>query len=564
MERKTISIDITPDTLDEAYEDKAGVMWEHNAVSIIFNIDPRFVGDYRYYIEYRSFLGTLVRTVNLTLNKANNTVTYAIPAEMSSLMSVECFFNIVSVDGDGNTLQIIKPKRFCLDFGRAPDTDNTLAKINGFTVNSLLEAIRNGAFKGEKGDKGDAYILTVEDRDDIALKINGEIYGLPYIREFESSDKTPVISVVSNETAKKFTLRAPITDLSNASEETPASYTSLSKIKLFIGKNEIEYLLDPNLYSTFKLDPDRTNYYNVPIALKPNTKYVLVRYDSNINTIYSSIIHPGGSNSFVSRTGATPQKDYLEFNTDESGLVYIISTGIGSSFNSYKDILESSWYGLGIYELSKSTVISVELKNNMCAISDSNADTAELTSGRVIYDIEQFAVPSEFSKDAVTSFTSGNMTVYRYKLPLTDTPDCQNDYNIVSTHYKQMHSFIDSDSDLSKLLTSNGEYKGIYLDRVNGDIYLYTDRDPDAFAEFIAVQQALGTPVTVLYKMKYSLIELITSSKITLNRGSRLKGENNEYIYCFPEEAVYSVSVNGDISDALNRILKKIEKEMIL
>lgn len=571
MERKAISIDITPDTLDENREENAGVMWEHNAVSIIFNIDPRFVGNYRYYIEYRSFLGTLVRTAELTLNKKNNTITYAIPATMSSLMSVECFFNIVSVDGDGNTLQIIKPKRFCLDFDRAPDTDNTLAKINDFTINSLLEAIRNGAFKGEKGDKGDAYILTAEDRDDIALKINREIYGLPYIRAFEGSGKTLVIGVVSNGAVKNLSLRAATSDFSNASEAEPVSYTSLSKIKLFIGKNEIEYLLTPDMYSEFVPNPevyDNSNYSVAQVTLKPNTNYALVRYDKNINDTYAGLSHADKMNFFIHKTSAQNCRDYIEFTTDKSGIVYLVGHGF-NGHNSYAQFLRGCLYGLGIYELSKSEIISVELKNNMCSITDDNADTVELTSGRVIYYIEQFSVPSNFSDDAVTSFASGNTTVYRYKLPLTVTPDCRNDYDIVSTHYKQMNSFVDSDGDLSKLIASGGEHKGIYLDRENEDIYLYTDKDPYAFAEFVAVQQAAGIPVTVLYRMKYSYIELITPSKITLNKGPALTfNKKDEYIYGFPEKAVYSVSVNGDISDALNKILKKIEifncEEMIL
>ena len=48
MENKIISIDITPDNSAE-YAANAGVMWEHNATLLKFNIDKAFVGDYRYY-----------------------------------------------------------------------------------------------------------------------------------------------------------------------------------------------------------------------------------------------------------------------------------------------------------------------------------------------------------------------------------------------------------------------------------------------------------------------------------------------------------------------------------
>ena len=154
METKIISIDISPESVESLIEN-AGVMWEHNATSLVFNIDNAYIGDYKYYLEYRSLIGTKVRTEYLELDTENNTVTYNIPITMSSLKGVECYFNIVSIDDDGNTIQVIKPHKFCLQFDYSPDTDNSLAKVNDFSVNALLEAIRLGTFKGDKGDKGD-------------------------------------------------------------------------------------------------------------------------------------------------------------------------------------------------------------------------------------------------------------------------------------------------------------------------------------------------------------------------------------------------------------------------
>lgn len=156
MENKIISINISPGN-DEEINENAGVMWEHNATSLVFSIDPSYVGDYRYYIEYRSLMGTKVRTEYLELNRENNTVTYDIPITMSSLRGVECFFNIVKINADGETVQVIKPKKFCLQFDYSPDTDNSLAKVNDFSINALFEAIRLGTFKGDKGDRGEPF-----------------------------------------------------------------------------------------------------------------------------------------------------------------------------------------------------------------------------------------------------------------------------------------------------------------------------------------------------------------------------------------------------------------------
>ena len=154
MEKRIISIDISPDIQND-YSEKAGVMWEHNATRLEFKIAPSYIGDYRYYIEYRSLLGTKVRTEYLELDMETNTVVYDIPVSMSSLKGVECYFNIVRIDDDGNTIQVIKPQKIGLTFDFSPDTDNSLAKVNDFSINALLEAIRLGTFKGDKGDQGE-------------------------------------------------------------------------------------------------------------------------------------------------------------------------------------------------------------------------------------------------------------------------------------------------------------------------------------------------------------------------------------------------------------------------
>ncbi len=156
MENKIISINISPGS-DEEINENAGVMWEHNATTLVFDIDSAYVGDYRYYIEYHSLIGKKVRTEYLELNTATNTVIYDIPVTMTSLRGVECYFNIVNIDEDGQTVQVIKPKKFCLEFDYSPDTDNEIAKVNDFSINALFEAIRMGTFKGDKGEKGEPF-----------------------------------------------------------------------------------------------------------------------------------------------------------------------------------------------------------------------------------------------------------------------------------------------------------------------------------------------------------------------------------------------------------------------
>lgn len=172
MENKIISVNVGPDT-DEEISENAGVMWEHNATSLVFNIDPVYVNDYKYYIEYRSLTGAKVRTEYLEVNTATNTVTYDIPVTMTSLRGVECYFNIVKIDEDGQTVQVIKPIKFCLQFDYSPDTDNSIAKANDFSINALLEAIRLGTFKGDKGEKGEPFTYADFTEEQLAL-LKGE------------------------------------------------------------------------------------------------------------------------------------------------------------------------------------------------------------------------------------------------------------------------------------------------------------------------------------------------------------------------------------------------------
>ena len=156
MENKIISIDITSDTQGEIKEN-AGVMWEHNATTLKLNVAPECVGDYKYYIEYSSITGIKVRTEYLTLDTETNTILYDIPVSMTSQGSVECYFNIITVDENGNTVQVVKPKRFCLSFDYSPDTDNSIADAHDFSINTLLDAIEKGTFKGDKGDQGEPF-----------------------------------------------------------------------------------------------------------------------------------------------------------------------------------------------------------------------------------------------------------------------------------------------------------------------------------------------------------------------------------------------------------------------
>ncbi len=276
MEKRVISIDINPQMHQESSEN-AGVMWEHNATTLVFNIDAKYIGDYRYYIEYRSLIGTKVRTEYLELDTETNTVTYNIPITMSSLRGVECFFNIVKINDDGQTQKVVKPKKFCLEFDYSPDTDNSIAKVNDFSINSLLEAIRLGVFKGDKGDKGEPFTYENFTEEQIAaLKgekgDSGEITNLDVVTKYVDNKITNPI-YIEGASVENF-YNPDIADIVNGKYIDPTGAVSNNdsymyfKVKLFSGK---KYRINlANTYSVIVFDNGETGG-TVAYAFQPTT-----------------------------------------------------------------------------------------------------------------------------------------------------------------------------------------------------------------------------------------------------------------------------------------------------
>ncbi len=554
MERKTISIDVTPETLSEEYIEQAGTMWEHNATNIVFNIDDRYIGDnYRYYIEYRSLIGTKDRTDFLTLS--NKKISYAIPSAMTSMRSVECHFNIITVDTNGNTLQVIKPIKFCLDFNFAADTDNSIVKENDFTVNSLLEAIRNGAFKGEKGDTGESYILTENDKVEVAEKISEDVYGLPYKREFHGQGIKKLVGVSDNGKISTLKMMSPVPDFSNVSESSPVVPEGMEYGKAYFGENLLEHLLTPDAYKEYYHDSNvyTSNYFVTPIFAKPNTEYVLVRLNKKINNIYSGVKTKEGTMTFFAYVdNEVQQRDHYVFTTGESGIFYIISTQVGLANFIYENILKTTFAGIGVYEASALLTAAFQTNTPMISLSDDNADIADISNGKVIRNVVSYELPTSFEEDKIATYTGAGKTVYRYRLSITEAPSSEKRYNIASTHYKTVNVFVNSNDDVSKLLAVSTDGSGVYFDRENAQIYLYSTRNvSDLTAFWKSEKEAERTPA-VYYRRRKPTEETITSVNGTINK-------THKKINPAPTNACWELTVNGCISDVLNEMMKVID-----
>lgn len=149
---KTVTVKVDGSLSDEIYN--AGTMYEHNATTLVFEIDAQYISpQYRYYLEFALPTG-VVRTEYLTPNESNN-ISFDMPASLTSSMSMLCYFNVVKINETTyETEKIIKAKEVKLCFSPIAACDDALREEYDFSVNSLLEAVKNGDFKGDKGDRG--------------------------------------------------------------------------------------------------------------------------------------------------------------------------------------------------------------------------------------------------------------------------------------------------------------------------------------------------------------------------------------------------------------------------
>lgn len=149
---KTVTVKVDGSLSDEIYN--AGTMYEHNATTLVFEIDAQYISpQYRYYIEFSLPTG-VVRTEYLTPNESNK-ISFDMPASLTSRMSMLCYFNVVKINETTyETEKLIKAKEIKLCFSPIVSCDDTLRDEYDFSVNSLLEAVKNGDFKGDKGDRG--------------------------------------------------------------------------------------------------------------------------------------------------------------------------------------------------------------------------------------------------------------------------------------------------------------------------------------------------------------------------------------------------------------------------
>ncbi|NLA77883.1 MAG: hypothetical protein GX851_08685 [Clostridiales bacterium] len=161
MQIRNITVQIPTYVGGEVVIPEAGVMGEHNATKLIFNVPEEYIDEnYRYYVEYSVPASEPVRSEYLPLS-ADGKAEFSVPAALTLLAKPVCWFNVVYVDA-GETEQVIKPTRVMMSFTPSPNADMLLDEIYSSDINRLLHSIESGEYRGDAGRGIESIVKTGE------------------------------------------------------------------------------------------------------------------------------------------------------------------------------------------------------------------------------------------------------------------------------------------------------------------------------------------------------------------------------------------------------------------
>lgn len=492
MTQKIFSVEV-PKPGEQAEETvQAGNMFEHNATQLQFNLDEVYLqGDYRFYAEFVTVKG-VARTAYLS--PVNGVITVSLPLEITAQMTAMCVLNVVQISADGKTEQLIKAKKVRLYFSDLENTDRLIDENHAFSVNQLLEAIQKNTFKGDKGDKGDAYILTDGDRTEIAEQIQEDLYGLPLCMTFTARGDTTLRGAQENGDVSALTV-------------SPESFSAdgVPDIKVTVGENAIKWLLSPEKYAAFP--PPESNYSNLELTLKPNTAYAFSKLnDTMAKGAYSAIVANGTTIYFCHKNSEASNRKYFEFTTDASGSVTLRSTVVSSSESIYATVLESDWLGISVTELANSVILQRHFDTPLYFVSPSFADSFDFISGILTRRTAKTVLQKvNLSAETPIAVSDGGKTAYRYvfTLPSGSKPRISGVYTGRCAAYAVMDTDVTDNAAYAKYVTATGEREGIYFGSADGTVCVLSESAPAAFSEQLSV-----TPLEIVYAVAESVEQL--------------------------------------------------------
>lgn len=418
MQQNIVTVEVPASLPEPAQEISAGNMYEHNATALEFVLDETLVSaDYKYYLEFVT-LGGVSRTEYLTPDETGK-ILFSVPQAVTAQMTALCVLNIVQVSDDGVTEQLIKAQTVRLHFSPLENTEKQLCADYEFTINSLLAAIENDTFKGDKGDKGDAYILTDADKTEIASHVDEAFYGLPLQKQAALAGSGVVTGAAGN---------AEVHGLSVVPRD--ASLAGEACAMIAVGHNEIAWLLDSAQYGRF--EQTTGSYCQITLTLEPNTEYVLLKADAKPSVVAYSYLQIGKSVYwFCHKEFAEQNKGYMEFTTSEDGLCVLVCTNLYISAALYETALNSDWRGLGIYKKADVLALQQSFDDPLYRLDADCTDAFDFIRGTCTRRTAKLRLSADMLTDSqpLQSGSAGEATAYRYTFtPPVSAPTKQEGY----------------------------------------------------------------------------------------------------------------------------------------
>ncbi len=534
MKQNIIEIPIpeTPDTEPSASE--AGSMYEHNATALCFILPQTLRTDeYRCYVEFVTAAGT-ARTEYLSPDE-NGKILVPLPLEITAQMTALSVFNAVKISGAGKTEQRIIAKTVRLYFSALENTEKLLDAEYAFSVNTLLEAIRQNTFKGEKGDKGDAYILTDADKTEIAARMNQAFYGLPMQKRMTVRGKRQLSGATDSAAVSALTVQP--------AEAVPDGIRS---VQIAIGKNLLSDILDSSLYSKFSAVEG--NYAAIPIHVKPDAPYVLARLSDDLAQYSHSYLKTDEKTYwFCHKSNQNLSSKYTVFTAPANGQCTLYTTYIYLSQNAYQQVIDTDWEGLTLMEQDNSVLLQKNFSEPLYAVSAQIADSFDFISGTLTRRTAKAALtPAQLVSDAAVQLTD---TAYRYKLILPENSPariCGCTAGICGT-LPTLLSEISDGAAYAAYRQERGESEGIWFGSYDDGLYIVSEKAPDAFTQWLGTQ-----PLEILYASA-ERTESDGTAALSLPTGDK-------EICVSPNSLCAEVRFSADISAVANDLESRIAK----
>lgn len=525
MNQNILTIPVSAEIEPEQENSAAGSMYEHNATALRFLPDAALLRpELRYYLEFVTASG-VSRTEYLQPD-AQNAIVFPLPVEITSRMTALCIFNAVQVSENGDTQQLIKAKTVRLHFSPLQNTERQIAAEYDFSVNALLQAIKNGSFQGEKGEKGDAYVLQEADKAEIAAKVDAAFYGLP-LQKQQGGCGTVSPSFANADSRLHALVVSPAT-----------VGVPLTECKLTVGENLIADLLDSKRYSTFT--DVSSNYAYIQLQLKPNTEYLLSKlHERPAVRATSMIINNGVSYCFCHATLAPENHKELRFTTSSTGLVTLRSTGIYQTEATFARILENDWIGLTLTEAAASVAVWQSFDEPLYRVDETLFDCVDVVRGQITR--KTFCAP--LSADCLCEETPlvlqlDGANVYRYKLQLptaapVKTAGLSKGYCSV---FPTMTSLPKTNEEFAQYFAETGNREGIFFGTPEQSVYVYSTKAREAFVQVLAAE----TPLTVIYAQAQTATAR-TPVAVPMPK-------TGQHLYVSPKTAHASLFYDADVS----------------